>query len=108
MSKATNKLLWKQGRTFQPIVKFAPAKDGLQNLTGWTVTCQVRDANGTRWDVGATVLPSGVEIQLDCPSETTAKWAVGIASIDLRYTLNGFADSTDTLQFEVEEAITLT
>lgn len=106
MSKLNAKYLFKQGRSFTPIVKFVPQKDGLQSLTGWTVTCQVRDAVGTRWDVGATVLPNGVEVQLDCPAETTAKWSIGIADIDIRYTLNGFYDSTDTLQFEVTEAIT--
>lgn len=105
MSKQHQNYLFKQGRSFTPIVKFVPQK-GLQSLTGWTVTCQVRDSVGTRWDVGAEVLPNGVEIQLNCPAETTAKWAVGIADIDIRYTLNGFYDSTDTLQFEVTEAIT--
>lgn len=107
MSKLEKKYLFKQGRTFQPVVKFVPVKGGLQNLVGYTAQCQVKDSIGTRWDVTATVATDGLSIQLYAPSEQTAKWAVGIASIDVAYLYNDYVDSTDTLLFEVEERVTI-
>lgn len=102
----TQALRWKQGRTFKPTVFFVPEKGGLQNLIGWTVTCEVRDSIGTRWEVTATVAADGMSINLYLDAETTMKWAVGIASIDLRYTDGGDTETTETLQFEVTEAVT--
>lgn len=107
MNNPIKRYLFKQGRTFNPVVKFVPVRDGLQNLVGYTAQCQVMDSNAVRHDVQATVAADGMSIQLFCSAQDTANWSVGIASIDVAYIFNGFVESTDTLLFEVEQRITI-
>lgn len=77
------------------------------DLTGWTVTAQVRDAK-------YNALVASLSITVDAPQEgaftiegDTANWPVGDLSFDIRYLDSlGRVAHTETIALNVQRAIT--
>lgn len=109
MNNCNNTLgyIFKKSATFNPTVQFVPVRDGLQSLEGATLTCGIMDGNGDRYSVTATLQPDNITVQLYAAAADTDKWVVGMGLIDLRYTINGTEELTETLAFTIEPNITL-
>lgn len=87
----------------------AKADDGTpQNLTGYTVTSQVRSPQGTLIDALAVTLVDAVagELTLGATAAATAGWPVGKLLCDLRLALDDDVVHSETFEVSVVEAVT--
>ena len=87
-------------------VNYTPAVGGVANLLGYTATSQLMDGNGVRQTLTATISVDGLSVELTAPAEATTQWAVGAASLDVKFT-NGTVTLTDTFSFPIIPQITV-
>lgn len=102
----------KRGATLSLTVDYAVSSVG-QNLTGYTVTSQVRKGNSAQTllaTLTVTLANQGTNpgrVTLSCADSVTATWAPGDYKCDVRYASGaGAVAITETFDFRVLENVT--
>ena len=75
---------FKRSSTFGAVVTYTPETGWPANLTGVTITSNIRDSRNTLFDF-TVVLTSPTTFNVTMDAAVTEKWAVGTAFWDIRF-----------------------
>lgn len=98
---------FKRGSSFAMTITYSPPEGGLPNLLGADIESQVLDIAGIRHDLSASLDGTGLIITLEADAESTVKWAVGLAYMDVKVSVGGSVIYTDTLPFPIIPQVTI-
>ena len=103
-------LTFKRGSTFDfsGQISVTDAGVAVADLTGWTVTCQLRpQSGGLIADLQFTWLDASQRLCRIRSTTSTAAWPEGVAEIDIRLVSpSGDVVATDTTQLQIARAVT--
>ena len=100
-------LTFKRGSTFSATATWTPVAGGLANLSGCTVTSDVKDAAGDLQALTVSVDGTHLIVTLTATAASTAEWTVGPARWDIRVLqAGGTVFYTETKQITVVPEVT--
>ena len=100
---ASQVINWKRASTFGATVTYTPETGWPTNLTGVTVTSDIRDANRKLYTC-TVVITSPTTFTVT--NSSTDLWAVGSAYWDIRFTKDGTVFFSDTVVINVIDNVT--
>lgn len=101
---ATQIVTFKRATTFVASCTYTPDSGGRPNLTGVTITSDIRDANRKVYISTVNVTsPTTFTITYD----NTSDWSVGSAYWDIRFSENGVVFFSDTVVLNIINNITV-
>ena len=99
---------FKRGGTFSATVTYTPETGGLANLTGTTITSDIKDSAGTIHHLTTSLDGTGLIITITDPATDSDDYATGEAKWDIEVTLNtGVVVYSSTVTFNVIPQITV-
>lgn len=99
--------LFKRGDSLSASGTYTPGTGAPATLAGATVTSKLMDYAGTRYSFTVTVAPNELDYTLYMDADTTSKFSLGMAVVDLRIEWSASQiQHTTTREINILESIT--
>ena len=101
---ATQVIPFKRATTFYATCTYQPETGGPSDLSGLTITSDIRDANGTIYSCTVAINNSN---QFSVSYADSSNWAIGTAYWDIKFSNNGVVFFSDTIVLNIIKNVTI-
>lgn len=102
----SNTAVFSRGDSFSSVWTWVPGAGEPANLIGTTITSTLRDRAGVEHDLLVTLALNGLSFTATYVGDTS-RWALGLASWDIRFTFPGGPVTHSTIfRVQIQETIT--